>query len=345
MNWTLRTGIGLVALAAANAAASHTAMAADRCAVEPTSALVVNVKDKGAKGDGKTNDTEAIQKAIDEVGGTGGTVYVPHGTYMVRATGSESLRLKSKMTLRLDDGAVLKVIPNDAAHYLTLTISRASDVTVMGGTLYGDRKTHKGKKGEWGMGINIGPDTERVTIIGVRSMYMWGDGFYVNDAVDTAFCGVEAARNRRQGLSIIHADGVLVTDSVFRDTAGTAPSFGIDLEPNKPDEKITNVRIQRSKFIRNERGGILIAGKRGHIEKVEIRNNVFENNRPILIENAPRVRSASICDNRSISKQTKTAGGFNAYAEPVSMVAFQMNCKEGSDMRFEKNRMTKKKKK
>ena len=34
----------------------------------------------------RANDTAQIQKAIDEVAGTGGTVYVPDGVYMVRTT-------------------------------------------------------------------------------------------------------------------------------------------------------------------------------------------------------------------------------------------------------------------
>jgi polygalacturonase len=49
----------------------------DSCSVKPSSPLVVNVRDEGAKGDGKTDDTAAIQRAIDAVGGAGGTVYVP----------------------------------------------------------------------------------------------------------------------------------------------------------------------------------------------------------------------------------------------------------------------------
>lgn len=41
--------------------------------------LVVNVKDYGAKGDGVTNDTQAIQNALN----TGKKVFIPKGTYMV----------------------------------------------------------------------------------------------------------------------------------------------------------------------------------------------------------------------------------------------------------------------
>ncbi len=58
-----------------------------RCAEAPASSLVVNVKQKGAMGDGQTDDTAAIQAAIDEIAGTGGTVLVPKGTYMVDPVG------------------------------------------------------------------------------------------------------------------------------------------------------------------------------------------------------------------------------------------------------------------
>src|SRR4249920_2301335 len=67
------------------------------CITAPTSPLVVNVKDKGAKGDGRTDDTEAIQAAIDDVGGTGGTVLVPSGTYMV-----DAVEKKQRLALRSD---------------------------------------------------------------------------------------------------------------------------------------------------------------------------------------------------------------------------------------------------
>ena len=58
-----------------------------------------NVKDYGAVGDGLTNDTAAIQKAIND----GGMVYFPAGVYV---TGT--LYLKSNGGLCLDAGAVIR---------------------------------------------------------------------------------------------------------------------------------------------------------------------------------------------------------------------------------------------
>ena len=62
-----------------------------------------NVRDFGAKGDGTTLDTEAIQKAID----AGGMVYFPPGIYL-----SGTLYLKSDGGLDLSPGAHLLASPD-----------------------------------------------------------------------------------------------------------------------------------------------------------------------------------------------------------------------------------------
>jgi Right handed beta helix region len=193
------------------------------------------------------------------------------------------------------------------------------------------------------MGIDISKGSKRVTIAGVKAMKMWGDGFYVKDASDIAFCNIEAFNNRRQGLSLVSADRILVTNSEFRDTRGTRPSAGIDIEPNKANERVSNIRIENSKLINNEGGGIMIAGKKGEVVNVEILHNYFEGTRPILVENAPRIRSTSICENRFVRKETASNQGLNTFADEVEVVSLQMDCSQGSDMRFEKNRQTKRK--
>ena len=297
----------------------------NRCLVKPTSPLVVNVKDRGAKGNGRTDDTKAIQRAINEVAGTGGTVYLPNGTYMVRAEYQRHLVLKSKMTFKMAPKATLKMFPTSTPRYVVLFIPDATDVVVSGGTLVGDRKGHKGRGGEKGMGIRIERGSKRITVVGVESRYMWGDGFNLRQGDDIALCSVRAEWNRRQGLSIIEGNRILVTQSVFRNTRGTQPSAGIDIEPFKRGQQVSNVRIERSKFINNDGGGIMLAGKFGRISRVQIQNNQFEGVRPLLIEYAPKVGLSGICQNRHAPFRG-LEGGFDSFAHVDIMIAMQKKC-------------------
>jgi polygalacturonase len=71
-----------------------------------------NVKDYGAKADGKTNDAAAINKAIETAAKAGGgTVFFPAGTYL-----SGSIRLQSNITLYLSSGTILQAIYDTTAY-------------------------------------------------------------------------------------------------------------------------------------------------------------------------------------------------------------------------------------
>jgi hypothetical protein len=322
--------LGPVALATALLAGASLARgkAPESCDPPPPSSSTVNVKDHGAKGDGRSDDTAAIQAAIDLVGGTKGTVLVPVGTYMIEAVGKSRLHLKSDMTFKLADGAILKAIPTGSEKYAVLTIQGISNVWVLGGTIEGERDRHKGKKGQAGMGISILHGAKHITIMDVTATRMWGDGFYVKDAEDVRFCSVTADFNRRQGMSIIHADGILVLSSVFKNTRGTRPAAGIDLEPDRDEQEIKNVRIEGSKFINNA-GGIMVSSRAARVSKLQLTRNIFTNNRPFVVTSAPQVASG-ICRNRQTRQQIATGGGFNVYAEPVEIVSFQTECGETS---------------
>src|SRR5262249_25180999 len=68
-----------------------------------TDSSTYDVRTFGAKGDGVTLDTNAINKALDTASSKGGgAIYFPAGTYL-----SVSIHLKNNITLYLDQGATI----------------------------------------------------------------------------------------------------------------------------------------------------------------------------------------------------------------------------------------------
>jgi polygalacturonase len=75
-------------------------------------ALSASIRDFGARGDGATIDTHAIQATIDHLAGRGGgTVVVPRGVFL-----SGALFLKPGVNLHLDEGAVIRCT-TDMRHF------------------------------------------------------------------------------------------------------------------------------------------------------------------------------------------------------------------------------------
>jgi hypothetical protein len=93
-------------------AASTLALASGALLVAPgiAGAADFNVRDFGAVGNGSTNDTPAIQRAIDAANAAGGgTVVFPAGNYQSRNT----IHMRSDVTLNLNSGATLRGASND----------------------------------------------------------------------------------------------------------------------------------------------------------------------------------------------------------------------------------------
>lgn len=119
----------------------------------------VNVRDFGAKGDGVTKDTTAIQAAIDATAKAGGgEVRVPPGRYI-----SGTLHLRSNVTLYLESGATLAESPDDADfdryeklpfksvsdvettyfHYGLVTADGAHNIAIIGQGIIDGNRTHR----------------------------------------------------------------------------------------------------------------------------------------------------------------------------------------------------------
>lgn len=142
----------------------------------------INVKDFGAKGDGTTNDTTAIQSAFDSI--NSGIILIPPGIYKVQKNltlaefpnnDQPCLLLKNKYNLKIIAyGATFKV-DNHAQGILELQL--CSNIEIEGLTLEGpgifpalDGTTGRGEKGT---------STEGYDTVG-----FWG--YYKNNSYDTS---------------------------------------------------------------------------------------------------------------------------------------------------------------
>ncbi|MDR3591504.1 MAG: glycosyl hydrolase family 28-related protein [Negativicutes bacterium] len=234
----------------------------------------VNVTSYGAKGDGVTNDTAAIQAAINAIPATGGTVVIPAGTYMIDAV--KSINLKSNVTLQMSPTTTLKAISNSSTSYALLNLYNVSNVIITGGVLLGDRTSHIGTTGEWGMGIQIMGSTG-VSVTGTTAKNCWGDGFYIGSvgskvSQNITLTDIVSDNNRRQGLSIVSGVNLQIVRPKLTNTNGTAPSDGIDIEPNAITDILQNVVIT-SPYTANNKGdgiGIDLAKLKGTSAPVSI---------------------------------------------------------------------------
>ena len=106
-----------------------------------TSANTFNIKDYGAS-TSATDNTKAIQKALDAVPTTGGMVVIPAGTWMFGSTDqmtskTEVLSIKSKTVLHLCKGATLKLVeygkaPNNKTVFIGCKNKNQSDIVIEG---------------------------------------------------------------------------------------------------------------------------------------------------------------------------------------------------------------------
>jgi len=117
----------------------------------PTTPSLFDIRDFGARGDGRTLDSDAVNAAIARAAATGGTVVVPAGRFLCF-----SIRLASGVTLLLSENAVIEAA-DPARHPGTYDLPEETD-----GELYQDfGHSHWRNSLIWGIGLHdvaiIGP--------------------------------------------------------------------------------------------------------------------------------------------------------------------------------------------
>lgn len=241
----------------------------------------VDATTTGATPNDSIDDTQAIQDAIDSSAARGGgTVWLPSGDYNVNA--DKHLNLKSYVTLSMDSARLI-TSPSSNERYYVIQASGIANAAVLGGQIIGERDSHLGTGGEHGMGIGIlGSDS--ITIKGSRISKCWGDGVYVSSIGGTPSTNITIQKvlcndNRRQGISLIEVNGVLIDSCTFTNTNGTAPKDGIDIEPNSGTAQ--NVTIQYCEIANNIGNGVEMNAKAGTgavIKDIAVQYNNIHNN-------------------------------------------------------------------
>ena len=206
----------------------------------------VNPKTFGAKGDGKTDDTYAIQKALDyaynNASGKYSYIYIEDGIYMINA--EITLYPHSNQVIILHEEAILRAIPTYEESYTVIDLFEVDNVIISGGKIEGEKDKHLGDTGEWGNGISIGA-CDNIIISGVEISNCWGDSIgigysYVGrnkpsgtNSRNIQILNCKLHHNRRQGISITGGSDILIQGCEIHDIAGTKPEFGIDIEPDQ----------------------------------------------------------------------------------------------------------------
>ena len=141
------------------------------------------------------------------------------------------------------------------------------------GAIVGDRQTHMGKKGEWGMGIRMHGASD-VTVTGLTVADCWGDCIYIGGGsknIKINRCVLKGSR--RQGVSITKAEDVTIQGCIIADISGTMPQYAIDIEPNKQCV-VDNVLIKNVTVVNCDGGFRAIIGRKEYgnarIGRVEI---------------------------------------------------------------------------
>ena len=250
---------------------------ADEHGLSPATEYAFTPQQFGAKADGMTDDTAAINACLAS---GASNIYFPKGTYLVDAHhagfGHETeggLRPKSNSVITLDADAVIKCATASTDFYNILHFVNVSNVIVQGGKIVGDKATHvqiSQPTYEFGHGVGI----QNSTNIVVRDMEISdciGDGVILDYAgnADITLDNLTIHDCRRQGISLISGDGIVVSNCKIYDISGTNPQAGIDIEPDG-NRSVTNVVITACNIRDTVGASVIVTNVSNVIDQIHI---------------------------------------------------------------------------
>ncbi|SMP15481.1 hypothetical protein [Chryseobacterium profundimaris] len=201
------------------------------------------------------NNTSTLQDCLNQ------NVVVVLPNYPIIIT-KDGLKLNSNNVLIFQPNSKLTIENNNLDYYELLKIHNVHNIKILNARLSGDRKGHSSSKGEWGYGISIRNSSD-VVIDNFFIDNFWGDGIAIgygntktnkNIVIKNGYLN----NNRRNGLSVMNIDGLLVEKLLVSNTNGTNPMFGIDFEPNNASDNLNNITLNNIYTYNNANGGLML---------------------------------------------------------------------------------------
>jgi parallel beta-helix repeat protein len=224
------------------------------------------------------------------------SIIIEAGYYIVKASKEPSTCISISDNTELIINGTIRLLSNDLRNYNIIAAS-GNSITIKGkGTIIGDKHTHTGTEGEWGMGISL-KGAENTKVSGLTIKDCWGDCIYVGgDSKNVLIERCTLDHGRRQGISVTKANGVTIRNCTITNVSGTNPQYAIDIEPNRRDS-VDNIQIENV-IVRDCEGGLLATrgkpkddAKTPWIGNVTIRNCQVscKSKRPISIKRCEEV--------------------------------------------------------
>jgi parallel beta-helix repeat protein len=309
----------------------------------------MNIRWFGATPDDATDDTVAIRKAIAALPASGGSVYVPPGTFLVNAEASEALLLRSGVHLSgAGPASIIKFVDEptpgayDGHSMLHAVPSSAQGIEIHDLQLDGDRLHYSGGQVQNHAALLEGCHDCRVTRVTIHDFR--GDGVYL-------FKGTGADRSRhcvlsdnviydmaRASVNLDGASDVVVSSNTFyvSDAAiaegPSAPSgVAIKMEQDDPGQDVSGIVIAGNVWSSGMAAGIgLSGGGTARIRDVSITGNTFnlrtDSPNPGQCLNLFKVEHVTISGNACNGGM---GGGFQIFGGPADYVTISGNTLRG----------------
>lgn len=224
----------------------------------------INVKSYGATGDGVTDDTLAIQAALDAAG----VVVFPAGLFI-----TNRLHVRSNTVIWLHSNTEIRA--KSGTYDWFHCVFNMDDISNV--AIYGNNAKIRMLRGEYPLqevinGNLINSEYRHCvkiygsSNIGIDQLQCYdagGDGFTIggnNVCRNIVVKNCIGDNNRRQGVSVTNAIGCWINGGEYRNTNGLPPERGIDIEPNAlAGYFMQNVHVNGVTTRNNAGGAVLVA--------------------------------------------------------------------------------------